>query len=321
MSSSGQPPSSGISSRDMEELLTELAHERGMVRDETGKAMNLKEIYEACQLQISALKERVDQLEQTNLIPADNVSVPRADHVPPGALGGDSPSHGGGRSREQGATVSRERSRTPAPKSHKVCWSNWVDDLYDDDGVGELLDRVPEEDVGNLLDLSDGDLGQRGVGSFEVASVKTGCFANSVETEGAWEPLPETSGPLKFDDHESYFCHAMESQSKVFEISMDLQARDVHQVKQGSKTQWVPKEKPKKRAEVQFRSLTEADKMEFLGAMKNELSSYLEHEAVAIASRHNVPRERILGCDGCCPGKRSLTKLLEASLVISQTPA
>ena len=28
--------------------------------------------------------------------------------------------------------------------------------------------------------------------------------------------------------------------------------------------------------------------------MKNELSSYLEHEAVAIASRRNVPRERIL---------------------------
>ena len=59
---------------------------------------------------------------------------------------------------------------------HHVCWSNWVDDLYDDDGVGELLDRVPEEDVGNLLDLSDGDLGQRGVGSFDAASLKTGCL-------------------------------------------------------------------------------------------------------------------------------------------------
>ena len=228
-------------------------------------------------------------------LPADNVSVPRTDHVPPGAPGGDPPSHGGSRSREQGATVSRERSRTPAPKSHQVCWSNWVDDLYDDDGVGDWLERVPEEDVGNLLDLSDGDLGQRGVGSFDAASVKTGCFANSVDTEGVWEPLPETSGPMKFADHESYFCHAMESQSKVFEISMGLQARDVHQVRQGSTTQWVLNEKPKKRAEVQFRSLTEADKMEFLGAMKNELSSYLEHEAVAIASRHNVPKERILG--------------------------
>ena len=39
-----------------------------MVRDETGKAMNVKEIYEACQQQISARKERVDQLEQTNLV-------------------------------------------------------------------------------------------------------------------------------------------------------------------------------------------------------------------------------------------------------------
>ena len=54
-------------------------------------------------------------------------------------------------------------------------------------------------------------------------------------------------------------------------------------------------EKPKKRAEVQFRALNDSDKMDFLGAMCSELSSYLEHEAVAIARKHNVPPERILG--------------------------
>ena len=57
---------------------------------------------------------------------------------------------------------------------------------------------------------------------------------------------------------------------------------------------WVLNDKPKKRAEVSFRSLCDDDKLEFLGAMK-ELSSYLEHEAMQIARRHNVPPERVLG--------------------------
>ena len=171
----------------------------------------------------------------------------------------------------------------------------WFDGLYDDDGVGDVLEAVPEEDVGNLLDLSVGDLGCRGAGSFDPSTVQTGCFASLASTEGSWEPLPEGKPLGVSRDFESYFCQALDEQCQVLEISMDLQARDVHQVKQGGKPQWVLNEKPKKRAEVQFRSLTEADKLDFLGAMKSELTSYLEHEAVAIASRHNVPRERILG--------------------------
>ena len=76
---------------------------------------------------------------------------------------------------------------------------------------------------------------------------------------------------------------------------MDVQPRDVHKVKQGSRVDWVLNEKPKKRAEVQFRSLRDDEKLDFMKAMQGELSSYLEHEAVAIAHRHNVAPERILG--------------------------
>ena len=129
--------------------------------------------------------------------------------------------------------------------------------MYADDGVGDELECIPEEDVGNLLDLSVGDLGSRGVGSFDLKAVKTGCFPNC---SGVWEPLPAAPKGSDHGDLESYFCQAVDEQSQVFEISMDLQARDVHQIKQGGRTQWALNEKPKKRAEVQFRALAESDK-------------------------------------------------------------
>ena len=54
-------------------------------------------------------------------------------------------------------------------------------------------------------------------------------------------------------------------------------------------------EKPKRRAEVQVRTLGDSDKLDFLRAMQAEVGSYLEHEAVEIAARFGVPQERILG--------------------------
>ena len=46
---------------------------------------------------------------------------------------------------------------------------------------------------------------------------------------------------------------------------------------------------------MQFRQLEETDKLDFMRAMQGELGSYLEHEAVAIATKHNVDPKRILG--------------------------
>ena len=61
------------------------------------------------------------------------------------------------------------------------------------------------------------------------------------------------------------------------------------------KALWTLYERPKKRAEVQFRALGNEDKLDFMKAMQSELGSYLDHEAVESAGRHNVPPERILG--------------------------
>ena len=76
---------------------------------------------------------------------------------------------------------------------------------------------------------------------------------------------------------------------------MDIQPRDVHKVAVGGKPHWVLNEKPKKRAEVQFRALRDDDKVGFLKAMQGERGSYLDHEAVEIAKRHGIPASRVLG--------------------------
>ena len=161
----------------------------------------------------------------------------------------------------------------------------------------------PEEDVGNALDLSAGSLGIRKQGETSSETVRLGCFEWQ-RPPVAWEAVPcakqlgetsRVSSESSEDRHLAYFVKAVEERSEVFEIALDIQPRDVHKVKTPGGNYWVINEKPKKRAEVGFRSLDESDKLDFLRAMKSELGSYLEHEAVEIAKRHNVPPERILG--------------------------
>ena len=80
-------------------------------------------------------------------------------------------------------------------------------------------------------------------------------------------------------------------------------SRDVHQTNRNGQKEWHLNEKPKRSAEVQFRHLNDQDKLDFLRAMQGEAGSYLENEAVAIASRHGVPSEGYWECVGCSLGK------------------
>ena len=78
---------------------------------------------------------------------------------------------------------------------------------------------------------------------------------------------------------------------RSLQIALDIQPRDIHKVKANGKSTWILNDKPKKRAEVSFRSLEDSHKLDFLKAMQGELGSYLQHEAVEIAKCHNVPPE------------------------------
>ena len=53
--------------------------------------------------------------------------------------------------------------------------------------------------------------------------------------------------------------------------------------------------KPKKNAEISFKKLTEDDQDLFTEAMEKEIDSYLDHEAVAIATMNGISPERLLG--------------------------
>ena len=44
-----------------------------------------------------------------------------------------------------------------------------------------------------------------------------------------------------------------------------------------------------------MRTLNESNKLDFLKAMQGEVTSYLDHEAVTIATRQGISPERIFG--------------------------
>ena len=218
---------------------------------------------------------------------AGDLPMPLAEHGNArAARGPQPPPHGHGAEHGARAQVRTERSRSPVGRTEGVYTA-----LADGEDV---LEWVPEESVGNALDLSVGDLGCRGSYAFDHEKLQFGRFSWRVP-ESAWETLPQNPEPKTHGNIETYFNQALEQQDQVFEIAMNIQPRDVHKVKTGARIDWVLNEKPKKRAEVQFRTLRDDEKLDFMKAMQGELSSYLEHEAVAIAHRHNVSPERILG--------------------------
>ena len=96
-------------------------------------------------------------------------------------------------------------------------------------------------------------------------------------------------------DDAVFFNQSVETKTECVEICLNVRPRDVYQAKRNGVKEWKLSDKPKRRAEVKFRQLGDDDKLQFLGAMKNEWNSYLEHEAVNIASRHGVPKSRIMG--------------------------
>ena len=194
-----------------------------------------------------------------------------------------------------GSSVNRARSRTPFGRREEPHRSVMFEDQVD------CLKGCEFEELEEVGDIASAV--KKKVDQSVPKTLNLGCFQwRQIEPE--WEPIPnpvkEPQNAPQETSHESqdlhaYFSKALQNQESVFEITMDVQPRDVHKIKTGGHHTWVMNEKPKKRAEVQFRTLSDEDKLDFLQAMKGELGSYLEHEAVAIARRHNVPSERILG--------------------------
>ena len=178
----------------------------------------------------------------------------------------------------------RSRSRTPM---RRVSFA-------EESELAACFEVVPEPNFPRAESPDAQDCGNHSCGwkhtpAKPVPPYKTGCFEwqrQATGTEAAWYAKEESL--------EKQFANFVESSAEVLEIDIQIAPRDVHLDRQSGGSRWKVNEKAKRRAEVSFRKLGEEDKLDFMKAMQGELGSYLEREAVEIALRKEIPKERVL---------------------------
>ena len=224
-----------------------------------------------------------------------------------------------------GAQVSlsgrRNRSRSPHPVSLQsrdgveIHFSEHVDENDGDDDVDDTVGncqlprdwnpkRTQELDCVEDLNLGCFSRVQHAMNSQLEASEKLPKPVN----EKLPKPRPSCKDTSEMPVSYALFQQCCDEQMSCCEIVLTVTGRDVHQVNRNGTKEWKLNEKPKRRAEVQYRHLSDGDKLDFLRAMQAEVGSYLEHEAVSIASRHGVPQERILGMRWVLTWKSDINK-------------
>ena len=141
----------------------------------------------------------------------------------------------------------RDRSRTPHGQVHLgIFHTEGRDDKHEletvpEEGVDFCVEDTcdgihnPKEDVGTALDLSYGNLGSRKQGDDRSET-----FQWQKAEAGNWETVsqPRQLGKTRKRAEErdeltclSYFASALQERSKVFEIVLDIQPRDVHKAR------------------------------------------------------------------------------------------
>ena len=181
-------------------------------------------------------------------------------------------------------TEARSRSRTPM---RRVSFA-------EDSELATCFEAVamsdsPRTESPDFQDCGNHTCGWKHRPEEPVMSYKTGCFDWQKKASAA-----DISWYVKEKSLEAQFASFVESGEEVFEIDLQIAPRDVHLEKRDVGSRWKVNEKAKRRAEVSFRKLQEEDKLDFLKAMQGELGSYLEREAVEIALRKDIPKERVL---------------------------
>lgn len=154
--------------------------------------------------------------------------------------------------------------------------------------MDDFIEPVGDHEiVGNLVVLSEFQRGRQKEG---IRDLNTGCFSWQKELSPNVE-----AGVQEQCDKEQVFFQQQSLKQEMCEICLEVAPRDVHQQSTNGIKEWEINEKPKRRAEVQMRTLNESDKLDFLKVMQGEVTSYLDHEAVTIATRPTISPERILG--------------------------
>lgn len=120
--------------------------------------------------------------------------------------------------------------------------------------------------------------------SKSIGNIRKGCFS--------WMDRNDKETSHREDNKEVLFAC---DKSEVLEIVMVVAPRDVHLQKRNGVSEWTLNQKPKKTAEVKFKTLNEQEQQEFRKAMRGELNSFLERDAVEIALREGIDPRKVLG--------------------------
>lgn len=120
--------------------------------------------------------------------------------------------------------------------------------------------------------------------SKSIGNIRKGCFS--------WMDRNDKETSHREDNKEVLFAC---DKSEVLEIVMVVAPRDVHLQKRNGVSEWTLNQKPKKTAEVKFKTLNEQEQQEFRNAMRGELNSFLERDAVEIALREGIDPRKVLG--------------------------
>ena len=143
---------------------------------------------------------------------------------------------------------------------------------------GEGLSLIREEySVGCSLQKPK-ECCSEGVGS----SFNRGCFEWMSESD---DSALESELPTN-----NFVC----ASDEVLEIQLTVAPRDVHCQRRNGVAEWVLNQKPKKNAEVSFKKLSPEEQVEMKKAMKSEVSSFLEREAIEIAAKQGIDPHKLL---------------------------
>ena len=127
-----------------------------------------------------------------------------------------------------------------------------------------------------------------------------GCVLERNKPKASDQPREVQGGCFSWMSRESLGCPVTDAwvgfsqPADVCEIILNVAPRDVHAKRRNGVTDWILNQKPKKNAEVRMRKLGPEDQAAFKVAMKKELDSFLEREAVSIASRAGIDQQKLL---------------------------
>ena len=187
---------------------------------------------------------------------------------------GRSGSHG--RSDGFPSSAGRVRSRSRGRQSYLEVFQSDIPVV----DQGEDLSERPEDFAVGCVQESSRRLSVVNENEFSI-----GCF-EWLRTDANPSRELETPGVAS-----QFFCSLAD---EVLEIQMTVAPRDVHCQRRNGVAEWVLNQKPKKNAEVNFKKLNDEEKQEMLGAMRGEVSSFLEREAIDVASRHGIDPHKLL---------------------------